>query len=87
METDALDLTYPFCAHTDQGYVDWCGTMAAAALSNAKVDVPITMCNGATANNTINTCNGNDCSRYLENHGQNGRILIDQPGQSLVVYA
>ena len=38
------------------------------------------MCNGETANNTINTCNGNDCSHYLETHGQNGRILIDQPG-------
>lgn len=31
-------------------------------------------------NNTINTCNGNDCSGYLEQHGQNGRVLVDQPG-------
>ena len=25
----------------------------------------------------LNTCNGNDCTAYLEKHGQNGRILID----------
>ena len=65
---------------TDMRYVAWCGSMAQSALDSAGVKVPITMCNGETANNTINTCNGNDCSGYLEQHGQNGRILIDQPG-------
>lgn len=64
---------------TDEGYVQWCGDMANAALRALDVDVPVTMCNGETANNTINTCNGNDCSNYLEQHGQTGRILIDQP--------
>ena len=24
-------------------------------------------------------CNGNDCTGFLQNHGQSGRILIDQP--------
>jgi beta-galactosidase GanA len=66
---------------TDMTYVEWCGTMAHAALDANKVSVPIEMCNGQTAKSTINTCNGNDCSDYLENHGQNGRILIDQPGR------
>lgn len=64
---------------TDTEYVAWCGTMAQSALDSVGVKVPITMCNGETANNTINTCNGNDCTAYLEKHGQNGRILIDQP--------
>lgn len=65
---------------TDIGYVNWCGAMAAEALEKVKVEVPITMCNGETANNTINTCNGNNCNSYLEQHGQNGRVLVDQPG-------
>ena len=65
---------------TDKGYVAWCGTMAQKALDAIEVKVPLTMCNGETANNTINTCNGNDCSSFLESHGQNGRILLDQPG-------
>ena len=46
--------------------------MAHDALKAARVDVPVTMCNGETAQNAINTCNGNDCSSFLENHGQNG---------------
>lgn len=37
------------------------------------------MCNGATANNTINSFNGNDGTNYITNHGQTGRILVDQP--------
>lgn len=64
---------------TDKSYVAWCGTMAQKALDAVSVNVPLTMCNGETANNTINTCNGNDCSNFLENHGQSGRILVDQP--------
>ena len=38
--------------------------------------VPVTMCNGQTANNTINTCNGKDCVGYLEKHGQSGTRAI-----------
>lgn len=64
---------------TDKSYVAWCGNMAQKALDAVSVQVPLTMCNGETANNTINTCNGNDCSHFLENHGQSGRILVDQP--------
>ena len=64
---------------TDKDYVAWCGAMAARALAAAGASVPVTMCNGETANSTINTCNGNDCSDFLEKHGQSGRILVDQP--------
>ena len=64
---------------TDKDYVAWCGAMAARALATVGASVPVTMCNGETANSTINTCNGNDCSDFLEKHGQSGRILVDQP--------
>jgi len=37
------------------------------------------MCNGQSANNTINTCNGKECTKFIESNGQNGRVLIDQP--------
>jgi len=66
-------------ATADKTYVEWCGTMAHKALDAVGVEVPVTMCNGQTAESTINTCNGNDCSGFLENHGQNGRVLVDQP--------
>lgn len=38
-------------------YVEWCGELAASL----EFDVPWVMCNGASANNTVNTCNGNTC--------------------------
>ena len=40
-------------------YVTWCGQLAAAL----DLDIPWVMCNGASANNTINACNG----RYSTN--------------------
>ena len=45
-------------------YINWCGDLV------AKLDlgIPWVMCNGLSANNTINTCNGNDCQNYAENH-------------------
>ena len=44
---------------TDKTYVEWCGTMAHAALDAAKVDVPVTMCNGETASTaTVDGDNG-----------------------------
>ena len=64
---------------TDKAYVEWCGSMAHEALEAAGVNVPITMCNGETASTAINTCNGNDCSPFLERHGQNGKVLVSQP--------
>ena len=62
--------------NADPRYVQWNGDMANAF----NVGVPWIMCNGVSANNTINTCNGNDCAGFLEQNGQSGRILIDQPG-------
>ena len=66
---------------TDKTYVEWCGTMVHAALASVKVDVPVTMCNGETATTAINTqhVHRNDCADFLEKHGQNGRVLVDQP--------
>ena len=45
-------------------YINWCGELV------AKLDlgIPWVMCNGLSANNTINTCNGNDCQKYAQNH-------------------
>ena len=56
-------------------YVQWNGDMAASF----NVGVPWIMCNGQSANNTINACNGNDCAGFIDGNGQSGRILIDQP--------
>ena len=59
----------------DERYVQWNGDVANAF----DVNVPWLMCNGAAANNTINTCNGNDCTSFINSNGQSGRILKDQP--------
>lgn len=62
--------------HTqDQAYVDYCGQLAA----DTKIPIMWGMCNGNSANNTVNTCNGDNCPNFLESNGQNGRVLIDQP--------
>ncbi|XP_065908051.1 uncharacterized protein [Dysidea avara] len=47
-------------------YVKWCGDLT------VKLDlgIPWGMCNGLSANNTINTCNGMDCQSYAERHSQ-----------------
>ena len=60
----------------DAAYVEWCGALAAA---QGALGVPWLMCNGRSADNTINTCNGGDCQGFIEAHGQNGRVLVDQP--------
>ena len=60
-------------------YVTWCGDMAAQELARAHVSAPVIMCQGQSANNTINTCNLRDCTSFLETNGQNGRVLVDQP--------
>jgi len=55
--------------HSGQGdpYVGWCGKLAASL----DLDIPWVMCNGASAANTINTCNGNSCGQdggYADTH-------------------
>ena len=59
----------------DVRYVDWNGQLAASM----NVNVPWIMCNGQSANNTIDTCNASDCADFIDTGGQNGRILVDQP--------
>ena len=50
-----------------QDYIDWCGQLA----DNLDLQIPWVMCNGMSANNTINTYNGNDGARdYAEWHEQ-----------------
>ena len=58
----------------DQAYVEWCGKLA----ESLQLDIPWLMCNGNSAKNVINTCNGNDCTKYAENHAKK------YPGQPLV---
>eukprot|EP00823_Brevimastigomonas_motovehiculus_P001192 TRINITY_DN11711_c0_g1_i1.p1 TRINITY_DN11711_c0_g1~~TRINITY_DN11711_c0_g1_i1.p1 ORF type:complete len:759 (+),score=144.26 TRINITY_DN11711_c0_g1_i1:32-2308(+) len=60
---------------TDKRYISWCGELA----ESQKVNVPWIMCNGASAPNTINTCNSNDCISFAEKHGQSGQILKTMP--------
>jgi hypothetical protein len=58
-------------------YVAWCGELAASL----DLDIPWVMCNGASASNTINACNGRHCSdpgQYADTHA----ALF--PGQPLV---
>ena len=55
------------------GYVAWCGNFA----NSLNFEIPWVMCNGKSANNTINTCNSNDCYNYAKNHNKN------YPGQPL----
>lgn len=57
-------------------YADWCGSLANRLAPN----VIWTMCNGLSADNTINTYNGQfHETKWLDQHGDNGRIQIDQP--------
>eukprot|EP00547_Thalassionema_nitzschioides_P012062 CAMPEP_0194263620 /NCGR_PEP_ID=MMETSP0158-20130606/47155_1 /TAXON_ID=33649 /ORGANISM="Thalassionema nitzschioides, Strain L26-B" /LENGTH=366 /DNA_ID=CAMNT_0039003815 /DNA_START=796 /DNA_END=1892 /DNA_ORIENTATION=- len=73
------DGTRSYSNATMQDYANWCGETAARFAPQ----VLWTMCNGLTAPNAINTCNGYggvSCSEdWLASHGQNGRIQVDQP--------
>ena len=48
-------------SHVTDPYVTWCGELAASL----DLDIPWVMCNGVSANNTINTCNGNTCGECV----------------------
>ena len=58
----------------DPAYIQWCGDLA----NGLHLGIPWLMCNGKSANNTINSCNGNDCADYAEDHAQRF------PGQPLI---
>ena len=66
----------------DEQYTQWSGDLA----NSFGVGVIWGMCNGQTATNTINTCNANDCTDFITRHGQNGRVLIDQPDHGHATY-
>jgi hypothetical protein len=58
----------------DKMYVNWCGELALSY----NLHIPWVMCNGASANGTINTCNANDCWDYAMAHN------VSYPGQPLM---
>lgn len=58
----------------DTDYIDWCGDL----VKKTAPGIPFLMCNGYSARNTINTFNGNDGSKYAEDHAK------DFAGQPLV---
>jgi hypothetical protein len=47
----------------DMAYVDWCGSLVANDFASTKI--PWIMCNGRSANSTIETCNGCHCFDLL----------------------
>ena len=58
----------------DMDYVNWCGDL----VKETNPGVPFLMCNGLSANNTVNTCNGDDCAKsYVPTHA------AKYPGQPL----
>ena len=60
-----------------QEYADWCGELVQRVAPQAIV---WTMCNGVSANTTIDTYNGDSQAvQWLANHGDNDRIQLDQP--------
>lgn len=60
-----------------QDYANWCGDMVKRV---APEHIVWTMCNGLSANQTIETFNGDWAAiSWLEGHGFSGRIQIDQP--------
>eukprot|EP01084_Bolivina_argentea_P267943 454991_1 len=55
-------------------YISWCGEIA----KELDIGIPWVMCNGDSAKDTINTCNGNDCyNKYAKSHSS------QYPGQPL----
>ena len=57
-------------AGNDLAYVDWCGTLVSDELSTTAI--PWIMCNGLSANSTIETCNSCNCldDGWIDQHRQ-----------------
>eukprot|EP01084_Bolivina_argentea_P266161 451348_1 len=53
--------------HGSQAYVNWCGNL----VKTLDMNVSWVMCNGMSASDTINTCNGNNCYNYAKGHSKN----------------
>jgi Glycosyl hydrolases family 35 len=61
---------------TLQDYAQWCGDL----VNRLVPGVVWTMCNGLSASNTVETYNGAfDDTHWLDGHGSNKRIQVDQP--------
>ena len=62
----------------DLAYVDWCGSLVSNEFSSAKIIW--TMCNGHSANSTIETCNSCNCFEdgWMDQHRH------DYPNQPLI---
>jgi hypothetical protein len=63
--------------HTnDQAYVEWCGDLVSNELSSA--EILWIMCNGYSANSTIETCNSCNCldDGWIDHHRQ---TVLDKP--------
>jgi hypothetical protein len=57
--------------HNDTAYVDWCGSLVTNEL--ASTEIPWIMCNGRSANSTIETCNVCNAldDGWVDHHRQN----------------
>lgn len=67
---------YEFRTAKLQDYADWCGLLANSVAPN----VVWTMCSGLSADNTINTYNGQFYdTQWLEDGGDSGRVQVDHP--------
>jgi hypothetical protein len=68
----------------DQAYVDWCGSLVTNEL--ASTEIPWIMCNGHSANSTIETCNSCNCfedgwmSRHPSEHPDQPMIFTENEG-------
>ena len=56
----------------DPTYVAWLSQL----VRKLGIGIPWTMCNGASAVNTISTCNDNDCFQFAE---KNAKVFPSQP--------
>jgi len=57
-----IENEFGWSKHLD--YINWCGDL----VDKLNLKIPWMMCNGLSANNTINTCNENDCQEYATHH-------------------
>lgn len=69
-----IENEYSAKSDADWKYVNWCGQLA----QSYDLGIPWVMCSGASANNTINTCNDNNCWGYAMEHNNSF------PGQPLM---
>jgi beta-galactosidase len=68
----------------DQAYVDWCGSLVTNELASSQI--PWIMCNGRSANSTIETCNSCNCygdgwmGRHVQNSPNTPMLFTENEG-------